>query len=79
MEIANRVAVVTGAGSGIGRAMALALARAGARVVVADIDETGGPETVRLVTAAGGTATFVHADVTRESAVAGMLPRARGR
>ena len=77
MEIANRVAVVTGAGSGIGRAMALALARAGARVVVADIDETGGQETVRLVTDAGGTATFVPADVTREDDVAGMLRLAR--
>src|ERR1700744_318812 len=37
MDLANQVALVTGAGSGIGKATALALAKAGAHVVVADI------------------------------------------
>ena len=45
----NRTAIVSGAASGIGRAIALAFAREGASVVVADADEEGGAETVRLI------------------------------
>ena len=59
MEIAGRVAVVTGAAIGAGRAIALALAEAGADVVAADIDEEGGRETAAR---AGGR--FVRADMT---------------
>src|SRR3712207_9118024 len=39
MQLVGETAVVTGAGSGIGRALARRLARAGARPVLADIDE----------------------------------------
>jgi NAD(P)-dependent dehydrogenase (short-subunit alcohol dehydrogenase family) len=62
----GKVALVTGAGSGIGRASALAFARAGARVVVADVDVSGGAETVRQIEEAEGEAQFVRADVSRE-------------
>lgn len=61
----QKVAVVTGAGSGIGRAIALQFARAGARVVVSDIGEQGGRETVARITAAGGEAFFAAADVAK--------------
>jgi NAD(P)-dependent dehydrogenase (short-subunit alcohol dehydrogenase family) len=60
----NRVALVTGAASGIGRATARLYAREGARVVVSDVDETGGEETVRIIQEGGGEAVFVWTDVS---------------
>jgi len=64
-----RSTVITGAGSGVGRAAALVFAREGARVVVSDVRDEWGSETVRLVREAGGDAEYVHADVTHEDDV----------
>ena|SRR5581483_11202735 len=69
MDLEGKVAVVTGAGSGIGRATALAFAAAGATVLVADIDEIGGNETVGLIHDHGGTASFVRTDVTEPRSI----------
>lgn len=65
MTLADKVAIVTGAGSGLGRAGALALAAVGARVVVSDLDPAGGAATAEAIVAAGGAARFVAADVGR--------------
>lgn len=69
----GKVALVTGAGSGLGRASALALAAAGAKVVVSDVAEKPAEETVALIHAAKGAATFVRADVTREADVRALV------
>ena len=68
-----QVALVTGAGAGIGRAIALRLAEEGAAVVVADVDEEGGAETVRRIEADAGRGAFVPADVSVEADVRDMV------
>ena len=60
----GKTAVVTGAGSGIGRASARRFAEEGANIVVADITEQTGRETIDLIEDAGGDATFVEVDVS---------------
>ena len=65
MRLADKVALITGAGSGIGRESALLFAAEGAAVVVVDIEDKGAQQTVNAVTAAGGRAIYVHADVAK--------------
>jgi len=72
-EQGQRIGLVTGAASGIGRACAVALARGGAHVTVADVDETGGEETVAAITAAGGAADFVSCDVSSAADVEALV------
>ncbi len=72
----QKVALVTGATSGIGRATALAFAKAGARVVAAGRRQIGGEETIRLIRAEGGKATFIRSDVCNEDDVHGLIGRA---
>ena len=73
MELAGKTAVVTGAGSGIGRASAQAFGAGGASVLVADVDESGGRETVALIEKDGGTARFCQVDVTDPDQLEAML------
>src|SRR5262245_22617821 len=68
--------VITGAGSGLGRAFSLEIARRGGRVLVADINEEGARETVRLVAEAGGAATFVSCDVAKSPEVLALVGEA---
>jgi 2-hydroxycyclohexanecarboxyl-CoA dehydrogenase len=64
MNLNGKTAVVTGAASGIGKATALELARAGARVILADINEQRGADTQREAEAAGLPAEYLKVDIT---------------
>ncbi len=69
----DRIALVTGAGSGIGRATAELWAAAGGVVVVADLDEASGKDTVGAIESRGGRASFVAVDVADEASVEAMV------
>jgi NAD(P)-dependent dehydrogenase (short-subunit alcohol dehydrogenase family) len=79
MRLADKVAIITGAGSGMGRVAAEMFAAEGAKVVAADFDESSGHETVDLVTRAGGDAVFVKSDVSSETDAAAMVAAAMDR
>lgn len=65
MDMTEKIAIITGAGSGIGRATSIALAELGATVIVTDVNETGGAETVEAI---GDRGRFVPLDVTDRGA-----------
>ncbi|GAC1357084.1 MAG: 3-oxoacyl-ACP reductase [Ktedonobacteraceae bacterium] len=76
MRLANKVAIITGSGSGMGQAAALLFAQEGASVVVTDVVADSGEETVRRIKGAGGSATFVKADVSQEDEVRALVEAA---
>jgi|TARA_R110000782_G_scaffold217105_3_gene304547 NAD(P)-dependent dehydrogenase (short-subunit alcohol dehydrogenase family) len=76
MNLAGRVAIVTGSGGGLGRAHALLLARAGARVVVNDVNEAAAESVAAEIVSAGGKALSAPASVTDEAEVAAMVDAA---
>jgi NAD(P)-dependent dehydrogenase (short-subunit alcohol dehydrogenase family) len=71
-SLANKVAIITGAGVGIGRAAAELFAQAGATVIVAERDTATGAAAAEAVRAAGGKALFVETDVTQPDSVEAM-------
>ena len=77
MRLKNKVAVITGAGRGIGRAAAEMFAREGARVVIAELDEALGRDAETAIRDDGGTAAFVHADVSSPDDVRRVMARTR--
>ena len=75
-RLEGKSAIVTGGASGMGRAAAMTFAAEGARVLVADLDEDGGRETVRRIEAADGEAIFRLSDVSVDSDVRSMVAAA---
>ena len=75
MRLAGKVALITGAGGAMGRVGALRFAREGAAVVAADLNGPAAEETAHLVTAAGGRAIAVAADVSSDEQVAALVRR----
>jgi NAD(P)-dependent dehydrogenase (short-subunit alcohol dehydrogenase family) len=76
MRLQDKVAIITGAGSGMGRTAALMFSAQGARVVVAEFGEAAGAETVGLVEAGGGQASFIKVDVSNEADAKAMVDHA---
>jgi NAD(P)-dependent dehydrogenase (short-subunit alcohol dehydrogenase family) len=72
-RLQGKVALITGSGSGIGRATGVLFSKEGAKVVVNDIDQKGGQETVRLIQQGGGDAAFFVADVTKLKEVEALV------
>ncbi len=73
----NQSVIVTGAGSGFGEAIAKRFAREGARVVVSDIDQDSGARVASEITADGGGALFIPADVSSDADVQALMEGTR--
>lgn len=73
MRLADKVAIITGAGSGMGRASAIRFAQEGAKVAVADINAENGEKTAKEILEQGGDAFFVKADVSIENEIENMV------
>ncbi|MFP3919924.1 glucose 1-dehydrogenase [Lysinibacillus telephonicus] len=65
----SKVAIITGGGSGLGQATAVRLAQEGVNIVVVDVSEKGGHETVEMVKKLGVDSIFVKADVSKQKEV----------
>jgi NAD(P)-dependent dehydrogenase (short-subunit alcohol dehydrogenase family) len=73
VRLKDKVALITGAASGIGRETALLFAQEGAKVVVVDVTDPAGEETVKMVKDKGGDAVYVHADVSKAADCENMV------
>src|SRR5215469_14945001 len=73
--IQGKIILVTGGSSGIGRATALNLAQEGGKVMVADYVPESGERTVKMIKDAGGTASFIQADVSIAGQVEAMVAK----
>lgn len=76
MRVKNKSIIVTGSGGGIGEGIAKRLAEQGAQVIVNDINTALGEKVVAEIQAAGGTAAFFAADVTKSADVKALVAEA---
>lgn len=75
-RLADKIAIITGAGAGIGKAAARLFAKEGAGVVLAELSQQSGAGVAEEINAAGGKAVFVRTDVTDPSSVEACVGRA---
>jgi meso-butanediol dehydrogenase / (S,S)-butanediol dehydrogenase / diacetyl reductase len=73
MRLKDKIAIITGAGDGIGQATAVLFGKEGASVVVVDIDQKKGLETVELIKSENGKAMYLQVDVTKADSVKKMV------
>src|SRR6185503_18164511 len=73
LRLADKVAIITGAGSGIGQATAVKFGKEGAKVVSCDISADRAQETAQLVNAGGGEAIGFQMDVRDKASIARMV------
>ena len=73
MNFKDKIVLITGAASGIGRAAALAFSKAGGTIVVSDINEEGGIETVNQLKATGRKALFIKTNVADFASVENLM------
>lgn len=78
MKLEGKVALITGAASGLGQTSAQLFAKEGAKVVVADYNDQGGLETVKMIKGEGGEATFVHVNLIKMAEIEGMVKKTVG-
>ncbi len=73
MRLQDKVALITGGGSGIGRETSLLCAQEGAAIVVVDINDEAGQETVEMIKTQGGQASYTRADVSKAADSEAMI------
>jgi NAD(P)-dependent dehydrogenase (short-subunit alcohol dehydrogenase family) len=76
MRLHHKVAMITGSGSGIGKTTALLFAKEGAKLIIVDVAEENGRQTVMEIKQQGGEAIFIKTDVTNAQAVESMVQQA---
>ncbi|WP_129691868.1 SDR family NAD(P)-dependent oxidoreductase [Gottfriedia acidiceleris] len=76
MRLKDKVAVITGGGSGIGRATAFRFAKEGAKIVIADINEVTGEETLGVIKEQNQDAIFVKTNVAESKSIQNLMKRA---
>jgi len=76
MRLKDKVAVITGGGSGIGRATAIRFAKEGAKIVIADINEVTGEETLGVIKEHNQEAIFIKTNVAESKSIQNLIKRA---
>jgi len=75
MRLKSKKAIITGGASGIGRAICEVFSKEGAKIVIADINETGGAETASIIKKQGGNSLFIKADISSESSIENLIQK----
>lgn len=79
MKLDGKVAIITGAANGIGKASAKAFAQAGAKLILADIDDDAGERLAHELDDTGDRVVYLHSDVTQADQVDALIEATIGR